>query len=42
MKAGFTLLQVNEWGPIRELSDTNQALAEKAERPMLVLISMQQ
>jgi len=41
MRAGFTLLQVNEWGPTGELIDTNQALAEKAERPMMVLISAQ-
>ncbi|MFV9712675.1 MULTISPECIES: class I SAM-dependent methyltransferase [unclassified Pantoea] len=41
MSAGFTLRQVNEWGPTTEQIDANPALAEEAERPMMVLISAQ-
>lgn len=37
--AGLTLNQVNEWGPTQAQIDAWPALAEEAERPMLVLIA---
>ena len=39
--AGFTIRHVNEWGPTAMQIEENQALAEEAERPMMVLISAQ-
>lgn len=39
INAGFTLCQVNEWGPTDKQIDANPALAEEAQRPMMVLIS---
>jgi len=39
--AGFAIRHVNEWGPSAEQIETNPALAEEAERPMMVLISAQ-
>lgn len=39
IKAGLTLDEVNEWGPTQAQIDAWPALAEEAERPMLVLIS---
>jgi len=41
MAAGFTLRCVNEWGPDAEQIASTPALAEEAERPMMVLISAQ-
>ena len=38
--AGFTVRQVNEWGPTSKQIEANPALAEEAERPMMVLISV--
>lgn len=37
--AGFSLREVNEWGPTQAQIDAWPALAEEAERPMLVLIA---
>ncbi|HDR2161342.1 TPA: class I SAM-dependent methyltransferase [Enterobacter cancerogenus] len=37
--AGLTLAEVNEWGPTQAQIDGWPALAEEAERPMLVLIA---
>lgn len=39
IKAGLTISDVNEWGPTQAQIDAWPALAEEAERPMLVLIS---
>jgi len=39
IKAGLTINEVNEWGPTQAQIDAWPALAEEAERPMLVLIS---
>jgi hypothetical protein len=39
IKAGLTLSEINEWGPTQAQIDAWPALAEEAERPMLVLIS---
>lgn len=39
--AGFAIRHVNEWGPAAEQVDANPALAEEAERPMMVLFSAQ-
>lgn len=39
--AGFTLRHMNEWGPDAGQIAMNPALAEEAERPMMVLISAQ-
>ena len=39
IKAGFALHEVNEWGPTQAQIDAWPALAEEAERPMLVLIA---
>lgn len=39
IKAGLTLHEVNEWGPTQAQIDGWPALAEEAERPMLVLIA---
>ena len=39
IKAGLTITEVNEWGPTQAQIDAWPALAEEAERPMLVLIS---
>lgn len=41
INAGFTLRQVNEWGPTAQQIAANPALEEEAERPMMVLISAQ-
>ena len=41
MAAGFTLRHVEEWGPTAAQIEANPALAEEAERPMMVLISAQ-
>lgn len=38
IKAGLTISNVNEWGPTQAQIDAWPALAEEAERPMLVLI----
>jgi len=37
--AGLTIREVNEWGPTQAQTDAWPALAEEAERPMLVLIA---
>ncbi|MCR1550657.1 MAG: class I SAM-dependent methyltransferase [Enterobacter cloacae] len=37
--AGLTVSEVNEWGPTQAQIDAWPALAEEADRPMLVLIS---
>ena len=37
--AGLTISNVNEWGPAQAQIDAWPALAEEAERPMLVLIA---
>lgn len=37
--AGLTLREVNEWGPTQAQIDAWPALAEEAERPMLVLLA---
>lgn len=37
--AGLTISEVNEWGPTQAQIDAWPALAEEAERPMLVLIA---
>jgi hypothetical protein len=37
--AGLTISDVNEWGPAQAQIDAWPALAEEAERPMLVLIA---
>ena len=37
--AGLTISEVNEWGPAQAQIDAWPALAEEAERPMLVLIA---
>ncbi|UQC72253.1 SAM-dependent methyltransferase [Lelliottia sp. AC1] len=37
--AGLSLREVNEWGPTQAQIDALPALAEEAERPMLVLIA---
>lgn len=37
--AGLSLREVNEWGPTQAQIDAWPALAEEAERPMLVLIA---
>ena len=39
IKAGLTRSEVNEWGPTQTQVDAWPALAEEAERPMLVLIA---
>ncbi|QMR74849.1 hypothetical protein [Enterobacter sp. RHBSTW-00175] len=39
IRAGLTINEVNEWGPTQAQIDAWPALAEEAERPMLVLIS---
>lgn len=39
IKAGLTIGEVNEWGPTQAQIEAWPALAEEAERPMLVLIS---
>ena len=39
IKAGLTISEVNEWGPTQAQVDAWPALAEEAERPMLVLIA---
>lgn len=39
IKAGLTISEVNEWGPTQTQVDAWPALAEEAERPMLVLIA---
>ncbi|WP_148103833.1 class I SAM-dependent methyltransferase [Enterobacter roggenkampii] len=39
IKAGLTISNVNEWGPTQAQIDAWPALAEEAERPMLVLIA---
>jgi len=39
IKVGLTISEVNEWGPTQAQIDAWPALAEEAERPMLVLIS---
>ncbi|MCW4863216.1 class I SAM-dependent methyltransferase [Enterobacter hormaechei subsp. hoffmannii] len=39
IKAGLTISEVNEWGPTQAQVDARPALAEEAERPMLVLIA---
>ena len=39
IKAGLTISNVNEWGPTQAQIDAWSALAEEAERPMLVLIA---
>ncbi|PAC67701.1 SAM-dependent methyltransferase, partial [Enterobacter cloacae] len=39
IKAGLTISEVNEWGPTQAQIDAWPALAEEAERPMLVLIA---
>ncbi|AXE36369.1 class I SAM-dependent methyltransferase [Chromobacterium phragmitis] len=41
MAAGFALRHVDEWGPSAEQIAAQPALAEEAERPMLVLVSAQ-
>lgn len=41
MAAGFTIRHVNEWGPASDQIETNPALAEETERPMMVLVSAQ-
>ncbi|MBX9295665.1 class I SAM-dependent methyltransferase [Chromobacterium piscinae] len=41
MAAGFALRHVDEWGPSAEQIAIEPALAEEAERPMLVLIAAQ-
>ncbi|WP_010434302.1 class I SAM-dependent methyltransferase, partial [Enterobacter mori] len=37
--AGLTISEVNEWGPTQAQIDAWPALAEEAERPMLVLLA---
>ena len=39
IKAGLTISEVNEWGPTQGQIAAWPALAEEAERPMLVLIA---
>ncbi|MNP82169.1 hypothetical protein D3C76_1807280 [compost metagenome] len=39
--AGFQIAQVEEWGPSAAQIAANPALAEEAERPMLLLVSVQ-
>ena len=39
IRAGLTISNVNEWGPTQAQIDAWPALAEEAERPMLVLIA---
>lgn len=39
--AGFAIRHVDEWGPTVEQIEANPALAEEAERPMMVLVSTQ-
>ena len=39
IKAGLTISEVNEWGPTQGQIAACPALAEEAERPMLVLIA---
>lgn len=39
IRAGLTINEVNEWEPTQAQIDAWPALAEEAERPMLVLIS---
>lgn len=39
IKAGLTISEVNEWGPTQAQIEAWPALAEEAERPMLVLIA---
>ncbi|MBF4488801.1 class I SAM-dependent methyltransferase [Psychrobacter sp. N25K4-3-2] len=41
MAAGFTIRHVNEWGPTAQQIAENPALAEEAERPMMILVSAQ-
>ena len=41
MAAGFDIRHVNEWGPTVEQIAGNPALAEEAERPMMLLVSAQ-
>ena len=41
MGAGFTLRHVNEWGPSAQQIAATPALAEEAERPMMMIISAQ-
>ncbi|MCE9687907.1 class I SAM-dependent methyltransferase [Shewanella sp. AS16] len=41
LQAGFELRQLNEWGPSAQQIAANPALAEEAERPMLLLIAAQ-
>ncbi|MYM27064.1 methyltransferase domain-containing protein [Duganella sp. CY15W] len=41
MAAGFTLRHVEEWGPSAQQIVATPALAEEAQRPMLVLVSAQ-
>lgn len=37
--AGFQIRRVEEWGPTAAQIAANPALAEEAERPMLLLVS---
>lgn len=39
--AGFAIRHLEEWGPTAEQIAANPALAEEAERPMLLLVSVQ-
>lgn len=39
--AGFAIRHVEEWGPTAEQIAANPALAEEAERPMLLLVAVQ-
>jgi len=39
--AGFTLRHVEEWGPTAQQIADMPALAEEAERPMLLLVAAQ-
>lgn len=39
--AGFEIRHVEDWGPTAEQIAANPALAEEAERPMLLLVSVQ-
>ncbi|MBO2635171.1 class I SAM-dependent methyltransferase [Shewanella algae] len=41
LQAGFELCELNEWGPSAEQIAANPALAEEAERPMLLLVAAQ-
>ncbi|MNH35182.1 hypothetical protein D3C79_958460 [compost metagenome] len=39
--AGFAIRHVEDWGPTAEQIAANPALAEEAERPMLLLVAVQ-